>query len=182
MSLPSRIYLMGVKHSGKSTLGELLAERLDRAFLDLDTTIMDLYARDSFGPPASVREIYEQLGPAGFQELEAEAAAVIAHPATLRTPDVVALGGGTIDNKPAMQRLADTGIFLYLLQNEEVLFRRIVRRGIPPFLQGDDPRAAFAELFRRRDAAYRARADQIVDIQTLDPTASVELLVQTIQG
>ena len=179
---PSRIYLMGIKHSGKSTLGELLAERLDRAFLDLDTTIMDLYSRDSFGPPASVREIYERLGPDGFGELEAEAAGVMVHPATLRTPDVVALGGGTIDNEPAMQRLAGTGLFLYLLQDEEVLFHRIVRRGIPPFLRGDDPRAAFAELFRRRDAAYRLRADRIANIQTLDPPASVDLLVQIVQG
>lgn len=181
MTTASRIYLMGIKHSGKSTLGELLAERLDCAFLDLDTTVMDLYSRDSYGPPASVREIYELLGADGFRDLEAEAASLIAHPATLRTPDVVALGGGTIENERAMAHLDGTGLFLYLLQDEEVLFHRIARRGIPPFLRGNDPRAAFSALYRRRDAAYRARADRIADIRTLSPAASVDRLIELIQ-
>jgi shikimate kinase len=176
-----RIYLMGIKHSGKSTLGELLAERLNRAFIDLDITIMELFSRDAFVSPASVREIYRRIGARQFHRLEAEAARFIAHEAVLRTPDVVALGGGIIENDSAMKLLDGTGVFLYLLQDEQTLFDRIVRSGIPPFLDTEDPRAVFAELYRRRDSLYRERADRIADIRNLNKTSSLEVLVQLIQ-
>lgn len=181
MNRHQRIYLMGIKHSGKSTLGEMLAERLDRAFIDLDITIMDLFARDSMLGPASVREIYRNLGAAGFHQLEADAARFIVHEATMRTPDVIALGGGIIENQDAMKLLDGTGFFLYLLQDEGTLFDRIVRSGVPPFLETEDPRSTFSELYRRRDGLYRERADRIADIRNLNRADSLEVLVRLVQ-
>ena len=39
MGLKRSIVLAGIKHCGKSTLGQMLAKRLGRAFIDLDGEI-----------------------------------------------------------------------------------------------------------------------------------------------
>ena len=61
-----------MKHSGKSKLGRMLADRFGCAFIDTDDRIELLY-RERTGRSASVREVFGSLGEEGFSELEATA-------------------------------------------------------------------------------------------------------------
>lgn len=79
----SNLYLVGFMGAGKSLVGRLLAERLDRSFVDLDVHIEETVGM-------AIPEIFEAQGEDAFRRYEREALAW-----TTRVSDaVVATGGG----------------------------------------------------------------------------------------
>ncbi len=177
-----RVYIMGIKHSGKSTLGAMLARHVGGTFIDLDDVILQRFSRSRRGLLTSVREVYRTLGPQGFAQIEAEAAReVSANAVPHKGVQIVALGGGTIENQRAISCLDASGVFLYLVQQEQVLYRRIIQGGVPPFLDSADPEASFHELFLRRDALYRQRADCVVDITNKNLAESLTAVIQSLE-
>ncbi|MDR1931242.1 MAG: shikimate kinase [Spirochaetales bacterium] len=179
----TRIFLMGMKHCGKSTLGRLLAPRLDAVFADLDERAEELFARKT-GQRLSAREIFRTQGREAFMALEAEALREICKTGG-RAPQfaqVVAWGGGTIENQAALSAAQGRGLNVFLDEEEDVLFRRIAASGIPPFLQGSDPQAAFHRLYEYRTPLYRAAADLIIDMRGLSPREGVEKIMEGLHG
>lgn len=79
-----RIVLTGFMGAGKTTIGRILAYSLGWNFLDLDA---HLEARSH----ASIPQLFEREGEAGFRRLESSALCN----ALARTATVLALGGGT---------------------------------------------------------------------------------------
>ena len=160
--------LMGMKHCGKTTVGRLLAEKQGKEFIDLDEYVEALFLREK-GRPLSVREIYCGEGKAAFGALEAESLSRIAGEYAADKRLILALGGGTIENPLALAALARGSLFVYLDEDEDVLFRRIAAGGIPAFLDGADPRAAFHLLYEKRTALYRKKADIHLDTRGKTP-------------
>ena len=66
----SNIIIIGVKHSGKSTIGKILAEIEGKLFIDLDEMLEKLYESSK---KYTSREIYNNIGPDNFSKLEIEA-------------------------------------------------------------------------------------------------------------
>ena len=82
--LRSKIYLIGLPGSGKSTLGKVLAAKLGWSFTDLDEFII---ARAGIPIP----EIFRQLSEEGFRQAERDALSELsAAPEKM----VIATGGG----------------------------------------------------------------------------------------
>ncbi len=152
------IVLMGMKHCGKSTLGTMVAERYACEFYDLDEAVEMLNGE----PGVSVRDIYARYGKDVFQRLEAAAAQRIREKGGKSF--VLALGGGTIENAQAMEHIRPMGRLIYLREKPEILFMRIEKNGIPPFLSKDDPFTDFLKLYERRAALYEGEADLVVDL------------------
>ena len=144
------IFIMGMKHSGKSTLGKLLSKELSIPFFDLDREIERIEGRAI--RKKRVREIYRERGKEGFQKLEEEALESIF--LNEEAPLIIAIGGGTIENEKAMARLREEGTRIYLKNDADTLWRRIVKGGIPAFLSGEDPYREFLELYKKRNALY----------------------------
>lgn len=173
--------LMGMKHCGKTTLGTLLAASLGIPFLDLDDHV-EAAAATAEGRRTAVRDLYRRLGKDGFRDLERRALEKIASGIeTEKTSFVLALGGGTIENSDGLAALADSGVFIYLEEEEGTLFRRILAGGLPPFLQGDDPEEAFRLLYAERTALYRARADIVVPVHGLTPEEGVGAILEKLR-
>jgi len=136
------IVLIGMPHSGKSTIGRLLAQRLGRDLIDTDAEIA---ARA--GMP--VREIFRMHGEPYFRELEAQAIQEAAQAADGR---IISTGGGAVlraDNIAALRR---TGLLLFL------------DRPLDDLLPSDDRPAADSEeklkaLYRVRYPLYLSAAD-----------------------
>lgn len=154
------LLVMGMKHSGKSTLARMLAWDMKVTFIDLDELVEKEYRSDRM---LSCREIYAQHGKEFFMDLE--------HSAALRLGEqiqshflVAALGGGTIENNSALAAIEADGVFVYLRVEAGVLFRRISKSGIPPFLSKDRPFEDFLELFEKRTSLLEGRADISVDL------------------
>lgn len=159
--------LMGMKHCGKTSIGRMLAKVRSMPFIDLDTKMEKLAAR-KWGAPVSVREIFRDRGREAFQALETEGLQEIARDLAFSADAaVIALGGGTIENSDGLGALAGRGFFIYLEEDEDVLFRRISSGGLPPFLESEDPGKSFHRLYEKRTALYRLRADLVVSLRGL---------------
>jgi shikimate kinase len=169
---------MGMKHCGKSTLGRMLAERRSAAFYDLDELTAEIIGAEG---GVSIREFYRARGEEAFRLCEAEAARKLAGLCERDRHIVAALGGGTIENEAAMERLSHAGMFVYLESPPEVLFRRIAAGGLPPFLPSERPYEAFLELYERRTALYRQRADLTVQLGELGPLEAIMELTRVIE-
>ena len=86
--------LIGLRGSGKTTLGSLLAKRLNTQFIDLD----DVTVAGSGQP--SVTAMFRSVGEPAFRAAECAALThVLTSPST--SGAVIALGGGTPTTPPA---------------------------------------------------------------------------------
>ena len=172
---PSAI-LMGIKHSGKTSLARRLAWAWRARFVDLDDLIEQVYRKDR---AVSYREIYRQHGIAYFRELEAQAAERLA--STAKAEQVSAcLGGGTIENRVAMQTLKSSGLLVYLADAAEQLYGRIMQGELPASLSADHPREDFLALFDRRAPLYEQAADLIVSVKGLDVHQAFDALLSAL--
>jgi len=171
-----RLFLTGMKHCGKSTLGKLLAAQHGWMFVDLDDVIRALWTEDGNAPVSSVRAIYQSHGAARFRSLEARAADRIAALQMNETRLVAALGGGTLENEQARAQLEGHGVFVYLQEDPEALYTRVMRGGIPPFLDPQDPHASFMEIYLRRVPRLEASADLVVSVAGLDVESALATL------
>ncbi len=120
--------------AGKSAVGQALARRLGRRFVDTDAEI----ERESGG---GIREIFQREGEAGFRQREARAIEALRGEAC-----VAALGGGAIAQPGAAERLCSSGIVVYLRARPESLLARVGNGSGRPLLEGADPGARLERL------------------------------------
>lgn len=147
-----RVVLIGLRGSGKSTLGRELARRLARPFTDVDELVAQLAGR-------SADELLAQQGEPAFREVEARALRLAAR----QPAAVVATGGGAVLQAEAFAELAQGAFVVYLDAPVEVLAERAARRPRPP-LTKLSPREELILLHDRRDPLYRAAASLVLAV------------------
>ena len=166
-----RLVLTGFMGAGKSTIGRLLATRLNWEFLDLDA---HLEARTG----ATIRQLFERHGEAHFRRLESSALA-----SALRlNSTVLALGGGTpesLTNRLLLEQTPGT-VVVFLNAPFPTLFDRCVLQdfGDPainrPILS--DPTAAEAR-FTTRQTLYTRLATLTIHTAELTPEATTDAIL-----
>ena len=144
------LYLLGLPGAGKTTLGQQLAARYGREFVDLDAEIVAAAGQ-------SIPAIFASEGEAGFRAREAAALrAVATRPSP---PLVVATGGGAPCFHDNMAVLRASGFTLWLDVPLPELAHRLARtpHGRPllatPPLPGQTPAAALTAHLARTLAA-----------------------------
>lgn len=112
--MQKHIFLIGFMGSGKSTVGALLAERLNLPFLDSDKEIEKKAGK-------SISEIFSRDGEAAFREMEMN----FLQELKSMEPSVVAVGGGlpTIEN--ALPVMHEMGLVIYLNTSLLTLIKRL---------------------------------------------------------
>jgi 3-dehydroquinate synthase len=144
------LILYGPPGSGKTTVGETLAQKLGREFVDVDAVIA---ARTGL----SVPELFAQRGEAEFRRIESEVCAELG----ARDGLVIAPGGGALldaGNRAALER---DGLVFCLRAAPDILLARLQREGNRPLLAGDDPAAKLHALLEARRAVYDSFPEQI---------------------
>jgi len=126
--------------AGKSTLGQQVAARLHRPFLDVDARI-----EESQG---SIRELFEQ---GIFREVEER----VALEALMQPPSVVALGGGAVETPAIREALRARATTVLVEVEVEAAWERVSGSDRP--LAQDE--AEFRELYERRQTLYDEVAD-----------------------
>lgn len=176
--IPTPFYFFGLKHCGKSTLGRLAAQALKMDFLDADDILSNYLENIPGYESISIRELFRSKGKAIFQEYEYLSLAEnlkrkMSFPVSTCTAGlnyIYALGGGACDNILLLRFLKRTmGTFFYIKQDEKVLLHRILQRGIPPFLDKENPEESFHKLYTARSKIYHEKADYIIDISGTQP-------------
>jgi shikimate kinase len=148
------VILTGPKHSGKTTIGRALAALVSGAFVDLDEYIQRHTGK-------SPRALYRE-GSGRFTQAEAEALGRLLEAGEGPGLRIIAAGGGLIDNVEALGLLegaerAGTAQTVYIEVSAGTAWERIAgdAAGLPPFLDGENPRESHRVLHQRRAAAYR---------------------------
>jgi shikimate kinase len=159
------IFLVGPKHSGKTSAGKALAVLCFGRFVDLDELVTERTGK-------SPRALYTE-GPAVFRKAEAGALAALigSKPPGLR---IVAAGGGLTDNPDALALLekTKTALPVYLNISAETAWKRIsgaAGEELPPFLKTDKPRETHRALHERRAAACRKFARFTIEAEQKNP-------------
>lgn len=151
------LYFCGIKHSGKTSLGRLVAQQYGYRFVDSD----DLVLQDK-NAYSTIREFYRTEGKDAF--MLQEVTSLQAYLDKGEQDVIISLGGGACDNAPLISLMKDTGTVIYLKVEEKILLSRILKGGVPPFLDPDNVEASFASLYTKRDALYRTFADIMVEL------------------
>ena len=150
------VILVGLPGAGKSTVGLAVAERLNRAFLDLDVEIV---RREG----ASIGEIFAEKGEHYFRTKERE----LTEELRLVGNMILAPGGGWIANEDVAAMLRPPARMIYLKVTPETALKRLgPERMSRPLLTRPDPMGELRRLLEQRKTAYEA-ADYVVDTELL---------------
>lgn len=160
-----RAVVVGPPGAGKTTVGELLAERLGLPFRDVDADIVELA-----GKPIS--DIFTDDGEPEFRRIEGEAVAR----GLAEHDGVLALGGGAVLAEATRKLLTEhTVVFLNVGMAEGV--RRTGMSSARPLLAGLNPRATFKALLDARLPLYREVATVEIDTDKHEPPGIVDEIV-----
>jgi len=161
----SNIFLIGLMGAGKSTVGRVLARKLNSRFVDSDHALEERCG-------VKILTIFEMEGEAGFRKREAQ----IIEELTQEKGLILATGGGSVLLPENRRALSERGTVVYLHANPIELWHRTKGGEGRPLLQNGDPKAILENLYALRDPLYREIADHI--IETGKP--SVNQLVNTL--
>ncbi len=128
-----KIILTGPKCSGKSTLGARLSGLTGLPFVETDAELEELCARET-GSRSTCREICAREGEPAFREWERRTAAALAD----RDWCIISTGGGTMADHASRRLLLDGAVLILLKAPLHLLWDRMQKTGLPPFLQCAD--------------------------------------------
>ena len=168
--MKTNIALIGFMGAGKTAVGEALAKKLNRKFIELDLLIEQEAEK-------SIPEIFQQDGEVAFRELEIEVTKQIAKEKYL----VIACGGGVVLNKINIDRLKKEGIIVYLTASPRAILKRVSEEGQRPLLEVDNPTLTIRELLRFRKPFYERAADITIDTTKLDIDSVVEQIISKLK-
>ena len=170
------IILVGMKSSGKTTIGRLVARKLGLRFTDMDAEIERLHFQQK-GERLRFREIFQKYGKDYFRNLETAALQALCA-ARHEKPFVLATGGGLPLAEENRSPLARLGLIVFLDVAPEVLLARIVARGVPAFFPyPDDPARSLAELLAKRRPIYGALARITVACRSESPDTIADTII-----
>lgn len=155
------VVLVGMPGCGKSTVGRLLAQRLDKPFADTDTLVEQTAGR-------TIPEIIAADGETVFRDCETAAV----EEAGKRLGQVIATGGGAILREHNRLALRQNGIVIFLERPLEAL----ATAGRPLSKGG----TALQELYAQRLPLYRDMADHAIAVDE-DPQVTCERILEVLK-
>lgn len=144
MSGGENIVITGFMGTGKSTVGELVAAKLERQFVD-----MDLVIEERFGLP--IPDIFKRHGEAIFRTVERG----LAQELSLQSGLVIATGGGALVPEDMRDLMGRTGKLICLNAGKAEISARLSETDNRPLA------ANWQALFEQRQSAYARIPNQI---------------------
>ena len=170
-SVPGNIFLVGMMGAGKTSVGRVLAARLNKVFYDSDHVIEQRTG-------VKIPVIFEIEGEAGFRHRES----VVLDELTALDDVVLATGGGAVLAQENRERLRSRGTVVYLRASVKDLLNRTRHDKNRPLLQIADPRARLNELYEMRDPFYREVAHVTIDTGSQSVTTLMNRLHQVLEA
>lgn len=159
MTAPTRVLLVGMMASGKSTVGHALAQRTGWPYVDND----DLVARLA---GAATPDVAATRGADGLHMLEGF---VVEEILAMDPPLIAGIPGSTITTEPMRAQLRAGGYVVWLRARLETLAARVGDGSSRPFFEGHDVLATLERLNAGREPLYAAVAHLVVDVDDVTP-------------
>ena len=160
------LILVGLPGAGKSTVGQLAAERLGTHCSDPDPLI-------ERATGLTVAELFAEEGEAAFRVRERRAV----EEALALPPHVITPGGGWAAEPGNLDRVAPNAFVIHLDIEPQAAARRLADGGASrPLLAGTDPGVRLAQLAERRLPFYR-KAGAEIEVTRLGAEAVAERVV-----
>lgn len=151
----SNIYLVGFMGTGKTETAKVLAKRLKRSFVDMDSLIEE---KEKMPIP----DIFKSKGEPYFRQVEKG----IVEGLSKKDGLIVACGGGAFASQDNIDVFKKSGIVICLTSAPDTILRRTQMFTHRPLLQVVDPKARIEELLKKREPFY-AQAHYTIDADKL---------------
>lgn len=187
--LRKNIFLMGIKHCGKSTQARLLSKFYSCPAFDTDDLIFEMTGK-------SPREIYNEFGKDSFLEAETNACIFLQKKLEGRF-SVIATGGGICNNSNAIEIIKNNGILIFLDSEEEIAIQRILKEieinqdgtleNVPAYIAKeqpknlDDVRKIFHDFYVNRTELYNSICDVKISIGNASKAENTKKLIDAIE-
>lgn len=164
------IVLVGMMGAGKTTVGELLATKLNRELKDIDRVIEQEQKK-------SIIEIFTDDGEEAFRKLESETIEKFSNMSDL----IISTGGGALEKANNLSNLQKNGIIIYLKADIEELFKRVKNETQRPLLKEQDPLEVIKKLIKKREKFY-LMADITIITDNKSPEKITEEIIKAIKN
>lgn len=167
----NNIFLIGLMGAGKTTIGKLLAQRLEQPFLDADQVLEDRCG-------VKISTIFDLEGEEGFRDRETD----ILRDQTQQKNIILATGGGAVIRAENRQLLSDNGIVVYLRVSPSLLAQRMKNDQHRPLLhQGKPMYTVLKDLHEKRHPLYEEIADITINSTRHPPKRIMETILQRLK-
>ncbi len=143
-----RIFLIGFMGSGKTTVGKLLAQKLEFSFIDLDQYIENRLLKN-------ISTLFTEGGEDSFRAIEHKLLLEVAQIDNV----VVSTGGGTACFHNNMEIMNEAGISIYLKISHQILQNRLQKaKEFRPLIKDKTDQELFAfilEALQKREKYYQ---------------------------
>ena len=145
------IFLIGFMGSGKSTISQMLSEKLKVKQAEMDEIIIQ-------EQEMPITEIFEKFGEAHFRDIETDLVK------RLRTENgiVVSCGGGAVLREENRKIMKEEGVIVLLTAKPETILERVKDDTNRPILNGNMNVEYITALMEKRRTCYEDAADIIV--------------------
>ena len=161
-------YLIGMMGSGKSSVGKLLANKLQFSNIDIDKEI----EKDE---KLSIKEIFEKKGENYFREIESK------YLLRKRKLAVVSCGGGIVLNKRNREFLRSSGYTIYLKSSIPTLEKRLLNENSRPLLDNDNLKETLINIYSKRKTLYTSAANTTVITDRRSVKEVCELIIKKLK-
>ena len=165
-STNDNIIIVGPMGVGKTTVGKLVAESLDREFVDTDSMIEEMTG-------LSIARIFSERSEAFFRSLEREVVESIKDQSNL----IIAAGGGMIVSEENYRDLSASGLLVCLLASVDILTERLRGSNGRPLLHGGKREDTVKSLLYDRLSTFE-KIEHKIHTDTLEPSAIAENVVR----
>jgi shikimate kinase len=162
------IYLIGMMGCGKSTVGQILANKIAYKFFDTDHLVEQVSQQ-------SIPSIFAMAGEEEFRSIESKVLSEV----SAYTRLVVATGGGIVLRQENWGYLRQ-GLVIWLDVPAAVLWQRLAQDRSRPLLQQPNPQGTLQEILAARQSRY-AQADLQISVSAgQSPTAVANNILEQI--
>ena len=151
--------------SGKSTIGRLLAQKLNLRFFDIDFLIENK-------TDMKIAEIFEKKGEDEFRNLEKEITLKFLN----KTNCIISLGGGAFINEIIKKKVKEKGIAIWLNWNSQTLINRIKKNKKRPIALNLDDNE-LKDLINSRSKIY-SKANYKINCENMNTIEIVKKITQ----
>ena len=163
----NNIILVGMPASGKTTIGNILSEKLtDYTFIDTDSLIEKTQG-------LKISEIFKKFSEDYFRKLEYDTIQMICSNGIHK---IVSIGGGAFENPHNRATLLKFGTVFYLKSDLDILYYRILNDNSRPLLQNENPKLVLSNLLAKREENYK-KAHYTIDTSSLSEDEIVRFIL-----